>query len=86
MVPCEVGLDAEQCGAHEECVPPNNRSKSGVCECKPGFARGTDGDDAGKCVEGERAPYNLLFGSNQFDLAVLKGLVMSLVVAYLINK
>ena len=47
VVPCEVGLDAGECGLNEVCAPPNNRSRSGVCACAEGFARD---DKGGKCV------------------------------------
>lgn len=36
---CEVGLDWEQCAAHEVCVPRNNRARSGTCGCDEGFER-----------------------------------------------
>lgn len=45
-VACEVGLAAEACGANQDCAPPNNKSRNGVCTCKKGFTREPDG----KCV------------------------------------
>jgi hypothetical protein len=36
---CEVGLDLQDCKADEECVPVQEKSRNGLCKCKPGFTR-----------------------------------------------
>ncbi|XP_059086582.1 dyslexia-associated protein KIAA0319-like protein [Tigriopus californicus] len=41
---CEVGLDLEACQANEECVPLNEKSRNGACQCKAGFLRNNNGD------------------------------------------
>ncbi len=46
---CEVGVDLETCSANERCAPPpgNTRSRNGVCVCRDGYAR----DSEGRCVD-----------------------------------
>ena len=41
-VSCEVGLDRESCTENEECIPPNSRSRNGICTCKSNFVRNND--------------------------------------------
>lgn len=36
---CEVGLDATECHLNEACVASQPKSRSGICQCKPGFVR-----------------------------------------------
>ena len=43
---CEVGLDSEDCHADEFCKAKNDKSRNGVCHCKPG----TERDSSGACT------------------------------------
>ena len=36
---CEVGLDAETCREDEVCHPMHDKSRNGLCQCKPGTVR-----------------------------------------------
>ena len=36
---CEVGLGPEFCQENEECVPANEKSRNGYCDCQSGFIR-----------------------------------------------
>ena len=38
-VVCEVGLDAESCHEDEVCQPMHDKSRNGLCQCKPGTVR-----------------------------------------------
>ena len=38
---CTIGL-ADECFAHEECIPRNSRSRVGNCECMKGYKEDID--------------------------------------------